>query len=263
MDTYHRFCEKFRLKDKYSAATVELFVTNQSKIGLKAGSIRSQLSALRHFCEKKSIPVAFQTPRLNMILKGIHRSNCAQPRIARPKNAVRIHHLKQMCATAIKIFDSRLATLVQSLFSLAFFGLLRPSEMCGARATPHHQLKRSSVRLRSNYVKLRFTSFKHSQEEVTINIQQQQREVCPYRLLMNYQTQCHGINDDPLFPCNTNDANKWLQQLVLSCGIKTKLTLHSFRRGGATWYSEQGMTDAKLAALGRWKSNAYRLYVKP
>ena len=54
-----------------------------------------------------------------------------------------------------------------------------------------------------------------------------------------------------------------LQQCLAHAGVKTALTLHSFRRGGATWYSEQGITNAKLAAIGRWKSNAYLRYVKP
>lgn len=263
MITYQAFCERLREKDKYSASTVELFVTSQFKDGKKSGTIRSQLSALRHFCERNSIPVTFYTPRLKMILKGVCRSNCAQPSAIRPKNAVRMNHLKRLCDSAKSVFDPMLASLVQSLFSMAFFGLLRPSEMCSARATPQHQLKRSAVHVRANYIKLTFSSFKHAKEEVSIYVQQQQSDVCPHRFLLRYLSQNTLNPDDLLFPCNTNDANKWLQQLVLSCKIKTKLTLHSFRRGGATWFSEQGVTDAKLAALGRWKSNAYRLYVKP
>lgn len=72
-----------------------------------------------------------------------------------------------------------------------------------------------------------------------------------------------GGNLDALFPCTTLQAANWFQQCLKFSTIQSKLTLHSFRRGGATWYSEQGLTDAKLRALGRWKSEAYKCYVKP
>lgn len=37
---------------------------------------------------------------------------------------------------------------------------------------------------------------------------------------------------------------------------------HSFRSGAATRAAEQGISDATIKALGRWKSEAYQVYIK-
>ena len=38
---------------------------------------------------------------------------------------------------------------------------------------------------------------------------------------------------------------------------------HSFRIGKATTMAEEGYSDIQIANLGRWKSNAYKSYIKP
>lgn len=263
MRSFNEFCSQHKIiKDKYSTTTLELFVTSLPQKGMQSGSIRSILSGIRHYCISHSIDLNFGNPRLALILKGIQRSNSRQQN--RPKNAVRIHHLKRICSAASVIFDSDLACKVKAIFTLAFFAMLRPSEVAHTATTPQHQLKRSSIIMKANSVKIKFSSFKHSQGDCTVKILPQSFEVCPWRHLQEYlvRTGCKAIND-PLFDCSVNEAASLLSQCIVHAGVKSRLTLHSFRRGGATWYSEQGVTDAKLKALGRWNSNAYLKYVKP
>jgi hypothetical protein len=37
---------------------------------------------------------------------------------------------------------------------------------------------------------------------------------------------------------------------------------HSLRRGGATYYSNMGLSNRRLQTLGRWKSHAFELYTE-
>ena len=36
----------------------------------------------------------------------------------------------------------------------------------------------------------------------------------------------------------------------------------SFRRGGASWLHELGVSDALIKVLGRWRSNTYQIYIE-
>ena len=76
--------------------------------------------------------------RLVLLLRGAQRSYIAQPRYIQPKNAVRLSHLKKLCSAALHIVDPLFASQVRAMFSLAFFALLRPSELVLAPSTPLH-----------------------------------------------------------------------------------------------------------------------------
>ena len=53
-------------------------------------------------------------------------------------------------------------------------------------------------------------------------------------------------------------ANSLQEAGVDSKGYNT----HSFRIGAATTAKEKGISDVHIKMLGRWKSNAYQLYVR-
>ena len=262
VSTYLNFCQQYDIKDKYCSETIELFVAHLAQTGIQAKSIKSTLSGIRHHCDINYIDFHHNTPRISMMLRGIARS-CIKS--TRPKNAVRISHLKKICNSAAVLFETKVAVTLRSLFTMAFFAMLRPSEMLHAPSSPQHQLKRSSVMMKRDKIKLTFDSYKHSDGAVSIHIQRMDCDilVCPWRLLNCYLSQYVSNDCDPLYPYSVCEVGNMLQQCLAHAGVKTALTLHSFRRGGATWYSEQGITNAKLAAIGRWKSNAYLRYVKP
>ena len=76
-----------------------------------------------------------------------------------------------------------------------------------------------------------------------------------------------GSNSGPLF-CHfegsviktevfTQQLNGALDFCDLDC-----YKSHSFRIGAASLAAENGMTDAQIRGLGRWKSDAFKLYVR-
>ena len=59
-----------------------------------------------------------------------------------------------------------------------------------------------------------------------------------------------------------DEVSRVLQAAALQCGVSPKMVAsHSLRRGGATTYSLAGVSDEEIKRLGRWLSDAYKLYV--
>ena len=48
----------------------------------------------------------------------------------------------------------------------------------------------------------------------------------------------------------------------MKCGIGGNYTLHSFRVGAASTATALGFPEYLLKALGRWSSDAYKVYIK-
>ena len=257
MQKLEGFCQQHHIKDKFSAATIELFVTKARNDGLGLGAIRSMLSAIRHHCKSVNITASFDTPRLGLILRGIKRTAMSVPRRNRP---VSLSILNRLCQAAPICFGKKVGRTVSAMFSLCFFALLRPSEAARSPASPQHQLLSKHVRLSANRISVKFYSFKHSVGPVKITVLPHfNKIICPVQNLL-----CHlpVPRKKPLFDFTAADFRFVLKKCLRHCGIKRHITPHSFRSGGATFYSANGMTDATLKAKGRWRSNAYLSYVR-
>ena len=65
-------------------------------------------------------------------------------------------------------------------------------------------------------------------------------------------------------PFSRNFTCKQLKSDIIDIGRKPDMfNTHSFRKGRATSLAEQGYTPDQIAMLGRWNSNAYKLYIEP
>ena len=50
---------------------------------------------------------------------------------------------------------------------------------------------------------------------------------------------------------------------IAFCGLDTsRYKNHSFRIGGACHAADKGYSDAQIRALGRWKSEAFKVYLR-
>ena len=55
----------------------------------------------------------------------------------------------------------------------------------------------------------------------------------------------------------------YLALIFRVCGLDpTKYKGHSFRIGAATFAAECGFSDAQIRSMGRWKSDAFRKYIR-
>ena len=92
--------------------------------------------------------------------------------------------------------------------------------------------------------------------------------ICPVRALVHYLTR-QGSAPGPLFLFSDN---KWLTRGAFSTALNraleelkmdpSKYNTHSFRIGAATSAKQAGVSDSHLKVLGRWKSDAYKKYIR-
>ena len=160
--------------------------------------------------------------------------------------------------------------LLRAMFITAFFGLFRIGELTSSSKEDVH-LNLSQCRITDDAVYITITHFKHniSQHPVCLTLNRQSdSSICPVVAMHEYM-KLRGSSEGPLF-CYLNGKavtrNFFAQKLKFClnfCGFDTKMfKCHSFRIGGASYFSSLGYSDDQIKKLGRWNSNAFMIYIR-
>ena len=239
--------------------SIELWLAQLSERGLSHGSVRSHLSALRFYCARRGLSAHLDSPRIQLILKGI-RKNPTKKSLKKPV-ATR-YHLNRLISAAKLMLKKNKYCRFASMVTLTSYGLLWPSEYCITPAGHNLQWKSITFSRQKKSVRLTFKSYKHSREKSTLQLATTDSYHCPIKWLLSYMTLYKDSHGSSLFEVTVKDFRATLHEVRKAANIKTKLTPHSFRHGGASWASNQGWSDARIRAHGRWHSDAYKRYIR-
>ena len=155
--------------------------------------------------------------------------------------------------------------LLWAAFTLAFYGFLRASEFATPNLTWQH------IQLAAD----RYTVFiEQSKTDPfrcghTITIHATSTSTCPVRALRLYTEATTPLQDnEPVFkggkfsPLDRQQLTKSIQHLLQNTQYSHQhYSSHSFRSGAATTAASAGIPEWLIKILGRWRSNAYQVYI--
>lgn len=158
-------------------------------------------------------------------------------------------------------------TLYRAMFIVAFFAFLRIGEMTHTTCTSHNILFQN-VKCARTEVIITLPTFKHSQRPHHIRLAPRRGPLCPVSAISAY-FRVRGNVPGPLFcwpnhePVARHQFNDMLHICLRGCGLSTDLYKgHSFRIGAATFAMHSGFSDAQIRHLGRWRSDAFKQYIR-
>jgi hypothetical protein len=162
--------------------------------------------------------------------------------------------------------------LYKSMFLLAFHAFLRVGEITHDVRSQVNVIQVDQVTIHSsdNSAVIEFRHFKHSDgRSFRLSIMcQQDPEFCPVLALREYLS-VRATSPGPLFlispnvPVSRNQFNVFLSQALSFNGFDlSRYKSHSFRIGSATEAAASGHTDSQIRQMGRWKSDAFKSYIR-
>ena len=139
--------------------------------------------------------------------------------------------------------------------------LVVKSTHLGSSVVQYHSLTFLTCNGLPHIAKISISEYKHNPSKRPFNILLAREDV-----LLQY-TRLRGVRSGPLFcnadfsPVSLHQFNTELQRCLTYCGLDlSRYKSHSFRIGGACHAADNGFSDAQIRALGRWKSDAFKVY---
>lgn len=246
------------------ASTIQIlqFITRLHLKGLSASSIRSKLSAIAYWHHLHE----WKNPVDNFVVRKalVGVSNLAPP--ISPRKGPITPALLRAIVQAIDFiglsFYDRL--LFKAIFLTAFFAFLRVSEYTQS----HHNLPYDAISMLSNAVKIIFTSFKFSRNQIAeILLPAISSNLCPVAAMKAYLVHRprHAVSffvDELGAPIKVSRMRQVLRSLSSCLHIKQGLVKpHSFRIGAATTAAAIGLPDESIMRMGCWSSAAFCKYI--
>jgi integrase len=291
-NNYVRFCYKAGIPNRqhFPATSYNLCLWVDSMAAqcppLLAKTIGAYLVGLRslHIDLGLSVDQFENNPRLNRMVRGVKRSR------ATPEEKPRLPITRPLLLAILALLDRNQPTemTLYAAFCLAYAGFLRIGEFTWSEVSLTHGLEefarwhltRRSVQIveQNQYMLLTLPASKsdYYREGVTITLAAAADQACPVTAMMDLFQLCptYGGNT-PLFarwPENQHwDTREAFTREFFTCNLRRLLTRagvnpdnysgHSFRKGAATDARSSGLSEEEIKTLGRWKSNAWKLYV--
>ena len=270
LKAFKNFCKEYNLPLNWPASEqhIILFIARSFENGLSPNSITTYIAGINYYHKLNNWYDIQKIFVIQKLLEGCRRARTSKdPRAPISKNVLIdiVSILPKVC------YNDYETSLFGALFTMAYFGLFRVSELVSSGQDAKHNIQSSDIQFNSDNVIITLNYHKTNQRGRQINIKlpsDNNKTVCPINagtIFRKNRPQQSGS-----FFCHANGTEVTRQQFskVLSkCISKTTFAnghyrSHSFRIGRATDLAVQGIPNDTIMALGRWNSDCFKRYIR-
>nr|XP_060627626.1 uncharacterized protein LOC132772780 [Anolis sagrei ordinatus]XP_060627628.1 uncharacterized protein LOC132772781 [Anolis sagrei ordinatus]XP_060643558.1 uncharacterized protein LOC132782694 [Anolis sagrei ordinatus] len=247
------------------------FCVYHRRRGLAPQSIRTKLSALAYWLKAQGLSDPTDDFRIHKFLTGWSRQR-GHPRDDRqPMTPAILKGLKQLWPRLCTSYYEQV--LYHAAGLTAFFGALRVSELVALSKsdTSHRALLISDIKVFQDSMEIRVRTSKTDQEakgQVIRLLKCGEEDLCPVAAMTQFAA-LRGTEKGYLFSHQDGKPLTKYQFWTITAKALDLLGLghlkfgtHSFRIGAATAASALGYDKDEIKAIGRWRSGAFRGYVR-
>ena len=269
--------EKFRVKhgisDQFPITTsnVSLFIAYLSVQGYAASTTATYISAIGYYHKVNGYYDPTENFIIRQMLEGFRRKN---PNKADLRQPITLQMLRKIMSSLDMVCFSHFeAVAFKAAFSIAFFGFMRVGELA---AESLNNVQDSVLSLEDinlfidRGIQVTFRHAKNNQRgppQVIWIPHIPNDPLCPVRAMHDYlmirpplarTLVCHFDGS----PITRGQFSEVLKRVIQFCGWPSGFKSHSFRIGAATRAAELGIPDKTIMQMGRWKSDAFKLYIR-
>ncbi len=238
--------------------------------GYAYSSIAGRLSAISIGLQARHEVDSTQAFLPKLLLKGVKRQTKVSDH-RKPFTEKMVHDL--ILALPEVVSDPYLVIMYAALFAWAFYGGLRCSEYTMPVVAEHNLHLSDICRLTKGNeaaYRIRFRSYKHSPDLIPdfIMVPSGHPILCPVLIMDQYLAVRKDVGEalfvDRVGPVTRLELDNLLTDCLNHLGWDVNsYESHSFRIGRATAWMEQGYSPAQIMQMGRWRSDAYKVYLRP
>ena len=272
-DFAHRFYQSSSPQFPLSPNRLALFISYLLARQSAPSTIASYISAISYVHKLKGFSDPTNSFLIRKLLTAVSRRR--QSNIRLPISRPVLHELvRSLRLTNSSAFQQ---TLYRAIFLLAFYGSFCIGELAAKSARSVSTVVQfSALRFlisngKPHFLKLVISEYKHNINnrpfEILIAREDCPAQFCPVQAILEYLA-LRGNRLGPLFchcslaPITADQFNTQLHRCLSFCSLDTRRYKgHSFRIRAASHAADKGFSDTQICTLGRWKSDAFKVYI--
>ncbi|RXN37603.1 poly [Labeo rohita] len=211
---------------------------------------------------------------VTMLIKGLRKREPASSARRLPLTSDLLSQC--ICTLRSGFMSPSIDRTLECMFLLAFFGFLRCSELAPSTSAFNPAIHPSLSDISAHTPDSLIYTLKKSKTDqfgksCPIYIFRLNSFISPFEPISEYVLSRYANNSSPQEPLFLTENgkmatrfwfNKHFLKVLSASGISPEhYSLHSFRIGAATTAASAGISDETIRVMGRWSSEAYRLYI--